>query len=161
MRQAVSIGVAVAVLAAIGVAVLAQSKSDEASAGGLTILGQPVSAADIEAGKTLYAKNCASCHGAKLEGQPDWQRRLDNGRMPAPPHDESGHSWHHSDRNLFIITRGGVSAVVPGYESDMPAFEGVLTEKEIADVLAFIKSTWPDRQREFQAEVSANDKGGQ
>ena len=58
------------------------------------------------------------------------------------------------------MTKGGVQAVVPGYESDMPAFEGILTDDEIADVLAYIKSTWPGRQREFQAEVSANDMGG-
>jgi mono/diheme cytochrome c family protein len=159
MRRAATIGVAVAALAAIGVAVLAQSKADDGSAGGLTFLGEPVTAADIEAGQALYAENCASCHGAELEGQPDWRRRLDNGRMPAPPHDETGHTWHHSDRNLFIVTKGGVGAVVPGYESDMPAFEEVLTDDVIANVLSYIKSTWPDRQREFQAEVSANDKG--
>lgn len=159
MKPSAYIALAAVAVAATGLAVLAQTGSDGAQVGGLTFLGKPVTAADIATGQTLYAENCASCHGAKLEGQPEWQRRLENGRMPAPPHDESGHSWHHSDRNLFIITRGGVSAVVPGYESDMPAFEGVLTDDEIADVLAYIKSTWPDRQREFQAEVSANDKG--
>ncbi|MEM9762953.1 MAG: cytochrome c, partial [Pseudomonadota bacterium] len=103
---------------------------------------------------------CASCHGADLEGQPDWKRRLDSGRMPAPPHDETGHTWHHADRQLFTITKLGLGAVVPDYESDMPAFEGVLTDREIRAVLAFIKSTWPGRQRAFQAEVTANDRGG-
>lgn len=159
MKPSAYIALAAMAVAVTGLLVLAQTGSDSTQVEGLTFLGEPVTAADIAAGQTLYAENCASCHGVNLEGQPEWQRRLENGRMPAPPHDESGHTWHHSDRNLFIITRGGVSAVVPGYESDMPAFEGVLTEKEIADVLAFIKSTWPDRQREFQAEVSANDKG--
>lgn len=151
-------------LAAIGtvatwLAVTAQSGSDGAQVEGLAFLGEPVTAADVAAGQELYAQSCASCHGANLEGQADWRRRLENGRMPAPPHDESGHTWHHSDRNLFIVTRGGVSAVVPGYESDMPAFEGILTDEEIVDVLAYIKNTWPDRQREFQTEVSANDNG--
>jgi mono/diheme cytochrome c family protein len=101
-----------------------------------------------------------TCHGADLEGQPDWKRRLDNGRMPAPPHDESGHTWHHADRALFQITKGGVGSIVPGYDSDMPAFEGVMSDAEIAAVLAFIKSAWPERQRAFQAEVTANDGGG-
>ncbi|MEQ9038824.1 MAG: cytochrome c [Silicimonas sp.] len=159
MRRTTIVGAAIVALSAAGFAVYAQSEADDGSADGLTFLGEPVTAADIAAGKELYAENCTSCHGANLEGQPDWQRRLDTGRMPAPPHDESGHTWHHSDRHLFIITRGGVSAVVPGYESDMPAFEGILTDDEIADVLSYIKSTWPDRQREFQAEVSVNDKG--
>jgi len=160
MRRAAPIGAIIVAVSAAGFAVFAQSEDDDGSAGGLTFLGEPVTAADIEAGQALYAENCASCHGAELEGQPDWRRRLDTGRMPAPPHDETGHTWHHSDRNLFIVAKGGVSAVVPGYESDMPAFEEILTDDEIADVLSYIKSTWPDRQREFQAEVSANDKGG-
>ena len=127
---------------------------------GLTFLGAPVTAEQIELGQEVYAANCASCHGANLEGRPDWRRRNVNGRMPAPPHDASGHTWHHADRPLFTITKLGVGAVVPGYESDMPAFEGILSDDEIAAVLAFIKSTWPERERGFQAEVTANDEGG-
>lgn len=126
----------------------------------LTFLGAPVTADQIALGQDLYAANCASCHGANLEGQPDWRRRNEDGRMPAPPHDASGHTWHHADRQLFTITRLGVGAVVPGYESDMPAYEGILSDDEIAAVLAFIKSTWPEREREFQAEVTANDEDG-
>lgn len=144
----------------IGSIVLAQASPDVTAIQGLTFLGESVTEDELIAGKQIYAENCASCHGENLEGQPDWRRRLDNGRMPAPPHDEMGHTWHHSDRNLFIVTKGGVQAVVPGYESDMPAFKGILTDDEIADVLAYIKSTWPERQRAFQAEVSANDRGG-
>ena len=79
--------------------------------------------------------------------------------MPAPPHDVTGHTWHHSDRNLFVITKEGVGAVVPGYVGDMPAFESDLTDEEITSILAYIKSTWPAQQRGFQAEVTANDKG--
>lgn len=159
MKPFVILPLAGAIAAAVGFAVLAQSASDNSPVNGLSFLGEPVTAEDLGAGKQVYAESCASCHGANLEGQPDWRRRLENGRMPAPPHDETGHTWHHSDRNLFIVTKGGVEAVVPGYESDMPAFEGILTDDEIADVLAYIKSAWPERQREFQAEVSANDKG--
>ncbi|WP_369915247.1 cytochrome c [Maritimibacter sp. 55A14] len=127
---------------------------------GLTFLGAPVTAGQIALGQEVYAANCASCHGVSLEGQPDWRRRNENGRMPAPPHDASGHSWHHADRQLFAITKLGVSAIVPGYESDMPAFQGTLTDDEIAAALAWIKSTWPARPRGFQAEVTANDEGG-
>lgn len=126
---------------------------------GLTFLGAPVTAEQIALGKMVYAANCAACHGANLEGQPEWRRRNDDGRMPAPPHDANGHTWHHADRQIFTITKLGVSAIVPGYESDMPAFEGILTDDEIAAVLAYIKSTWPERERSFQAEVTANDGG--
>ena len=151
-------GIGVAGLAAV--AALAQQQGGEARTDGVTFLGEPVTADELALGQDLYAANCASCHGADLEGQSDWKRRLDNGRMPAPPHDESGHTWHHADRSLFTITKLGVGGVVPGYESDMPAFEGVLTDEEIRAVLAFVKSTWPDRQRDFQADVTANDGGG-
>ncbi|MBM9595026.1 c-type cytochrome [Roseitranquillus sediminis] len=157
-KATVLFGAAVAGLVAI--AALAQQQGSEARAEGLTFLGEPVTADEIALGQELYAANCASCHGANLEGQPDWKRRLDTGRMPAPPHDESGHTWHHSDQDLFTITKLGVGGVVPGYESDMPAFEGVLTDEEIRAVLAYIKSTWPARQRAFQAEITANDEGG-
>ncbi|MBB90587.1 MAG: cytochrome C, partial [Magnetovibrio sp.] len=38
----------------------------------------------------------------------------------------------------------GPAAVVGGsYESDMPGFDGVLTDAEIVAVLSYIKSTWP------------------
>jgi mono/diheme cytochrome c family protein len=112
----------------------------------------------LVAGKQLYAVNCAGCHGADLEGQPDWMTRLPNGRLPAPPHDASGHTWHHSDKQLFTITKFGLEAISPGYESDMPAFQGVLSDEEITAILEYIKSTWPDRERGYQAERSKDDR---
>jgi mono/diheme cytochrome c family protein len=107
--------------------------------------------AQVALGRSLYGQHCASCHEAALEGQPDWQAPLPNGRMPAPPHDATGHTWHHADDELFTITRNGIAAVVPGYQSDMPAFAGVLSDEEIRAVLAFIKSTWPEKERDYQA----------
>jgi len=89
------------------------------------------------------------CHGAKLEGQPDWRQKLPSGRMPAPPHDESGHTWHHTDEVLFGITKHGLvpgKYAPPGYESDMPAFAGKLSDGDIRAVLAFIKSHWKTKE---------------
>ena len=95
-------------------------------------------------GEAIYAENCASCHGADLEGQPDWRTPAANGRALAPPHDESGHTWHHPDAQLFQIVKFGTAAMVGnGYESDMAGYEAVLTDAEILDVMAYIKSTWP------------------
>jgi len=67
-----------------------------------------------------------------------------NGRVPAPPHDESGHTWHHPDRVLFGITKYGVAPnyAPPGYESDMPAFGGTLSDAQIRAVLEFTKNHW-------------------
>jgi mono/diheme cytochrome c family protein len=98
--------------------------------------------AQVSLGTTVYTENCASCHGANLEGQPDWRIRKSDGRLPAPPHDETGHTWHHPDEQLFEITKSGVAVIVPGYESDMPAFESVLSDEEIWAVLSYIGSTW-------------------
>ena len=105
-------------------------------------------------GREVYDRWCASCHGADLEGQPAWQERLPTGRLPAPPHDATGHTWHHSDRELFAIVKFGMAALVPGYESDMPTFGAILTDEEISAVLAFLKSAWPAREREYQAAQS-------
>ncbi|WP_114963903.1 c-type cytochrome [Tritonibacter mobilis] len=104
-------------------------------------------------GATLYQQNCASCHGAELQGQPDWRSPGPEGRLPAPPHDATGHTWHHGDDILFRITREGTAAVVGGgYESDMPGFGDSLSDAEIRAILDYIKSTWPERERTYQRE---------
>lgn len=97
----------------------------------------------VARGEPLYARHCASCHGVQLEGQPDWQSRNAQGRLPAPPHDDSGHTWHHDDLLLFEVTKYGIGKhAPPGYESDMPAFAGHLSDADIVATLAFIKSRW-------------------
>lgn len=113
------------------------------------------SAEVIEQGRQIYADQCASCHGAQLEGQPDWKTPLPSGRLPAPPHDAGGHTWHHPDDIRFRIVREGTAAIVGGgYESDMPGFADLLSDAEIRAVLAYIKSTWPERERTYQENVS-------
>ncbi len=111
---------------------------------------------NLDAGRSLYANNCASCHGANLEGQPNWRSANADGVLPAPPHDATGHTWHHDDELLFEYTKlGGAAALeamgVSGFNSGMPAYGETLTDDEIWDVLAFIRSTWPKREREAQA----------
>lgn len=113
----------------------------------------------VRLGKELYAAHCASCHGRNLEGEPDWRRRRPDGTFPAPPHDATGHSWHHADRVLFDITeKGGQHNAPPGFKSGMPAFGGVLSDREIYAVLAYIKSRWPDVVRERQARINAQTR---
>lgn len=108
----------------------------------------------VDWGRETYARACASCHGANLEGQPGWKAKLPDGRYPAPPHDQSGHTWHHPDHVLFGITKfGGQAAAPAGFVSGMPAFKDTLTDGEIAAILAFIKSTWPEDIRGRQARI--------
>ena len=107
-------------------------------------------------GENLYIQECAACHGSDLEGQENWQERLPNGRLPAPPHDASGHTWHHPDQLLFELTKYGSAAVVGGsYESDMPGYEGTLNDREIIAVLSFIKSRWPAQIRDRHDQINA------
>lgn len=98
----------------------------------------------VRLGAAVYADHCAACHGARLEGQAAWQQRKPDGKLPAPPHDETGHTWHHPDRQLFAITKQGLTPVAgTAYATDMPAYRDVLTDRQIWAVLAFIKSRWP------------------
>ena len=115
----------------------------------------PDNADQVARGSALYAAQCARCHGANLEGQPNWRERQANGRLPAPPHDATGHSWHHSDSVLFGITKHGIAEYAPpDYESDMPIFGGLLTDEDIAAVLAYIKSRWPPEVRARQENIN-------
>jgi len=101
----------------------------------------------VATGETLYAQHCAICHGANLEGKPDWKVALADGSYLPPPHDSSGHTWHHKDELLIdIIQNGGNPKNVPL----MPAFKDTLTEQQIVLVLDFIKSKWGREEREFQ-----------
>ena len=106
-------------------------------------------------GQAIYQQHCARCHGANLEGEPDWRRRNPTGRLPAPPHDQTGHTWHHSDDALFRVTKFGSSAFVGGaYESDMPGFEKALSDDDIWAVIAFITNRWPADNQKRQESMS-------
>ena len=99
-------------------------------------------------GEEIYRMHCAACHGAALEGQANWRKRGPDGRMPAPPHDHSGHTWHHPDAQLFRLTKLGPASLVRGnYESNMPGYADVLNDADIVAVLSYIKSTWPAQIR--------------
>ena len=113
----------------------------------------------IENGKQIYAKNCASCHGVNLEGQKNWMSRLPDGLMPAPPHDQTGHTWHHPDRYLFMVTKYGIEEFIgEKYPNNMPAYKDILSDKEIIAVLSYIKSTWPTKIKEIHNKINSRSK---
>lgn len=117
----------------------------------------PADQALVMQGKAIYTNNCAACHGESLQGQPNWRERMPNGRLPAPPHDKTGHTWHHPDAMLVDMVKNGLvpGRTAPrGYVSDMPAYGGVLSDEEIVSVIAYIKSTWPPKVLEAQKEVT-------
>ena len=83
----------------------------------------------VNAGHTVYLQNCASCHGIQLEGQKNWRRRNSEGYLPAPPHDETGHTWHHSGSYLFNMTKYGIEKIIgKRYKNNMPAYDGILSD---------------------------------
>lgn len=110
----------------------------------------------VAMGQSVYAEQCASCHGRNLEGQPNWRSPLPSGRMPAPPHTDDGHTWHHDDLTLFGLTKFGTAKFTGlDIESDMPAFEDKLTDEEIWAALAYIKSQWTQTTRDRHAQINA------
>ncbi|MCV0425218.1 MAG: c-type cytochrome [Roseibium sp.] len=104
----------------------------------------------VARGAEIYVENCASCHGADLKGEPNWQTENPDGSWPAPPHDASGHTWHHADELLFTITKYGTAEAldIQEYVSNMPKFGKTLGDEEIIAVLSWIKAQWPDEIRQ-------------
>ena len=79
--------------------------------------------------KAVYEAHCAACHGDKLQGHANWQIRNADGYLPAPPHDETGHTWHHPDQMLFEFTKYGPQKFAGSdYRSIMPAYENRLSD---------------------------------
>lgn len=113
----------------------------------------------VARGEEVYNLHCAACHGAMLEGQPDWRQRDAEGYLPAPPHDESGHTWHHRDDLLFEITKYGASVVIgdKDYKTRMPAYVDVIVDSDIVAVLSYIKNRWPEQERQHQESLNGND----
>lgn len=146
MRRHVVVAVGVLVLIAVGGTLVWWQHVDQAQA---PVSLEPRNPDVVALGRSIYSEHCASCHGANLEGQPHWQQRSENGRLPAPPHDETGHTWHHPDQVLFELTKYGPAALVGAdYESDMPGFKNTLSSQEIIAVLSYIKSRWPPKLQE-------------
>jgi len=110
----------------------------------------------LRVGARIYAQQCAACHGAKGEGQPNWRDRGSDDLLPAPPHDPSGHTWHHPDEQLFAITKQGLAQLInqPDYRTAMPIYGGVLSDDEIVAVLSWIKAQWPPEIRRRHDEIN-------
>lgn len=151
----------IAVIAGVLIVVLTPLRANEGTDGVHTAL-QADDLAIVFQGEQIYRAHCASCHGAELEGQPEWRKRDANGLLPAPPHDASGHTWHHADDQLFEITKYGPGVVIGDvtYKTAMPAYSGILTDEEIVAVLSYLKNAWPAEEREWQEKVNGTQKNG-
>ncbi len=159
--RSTSIALATLTGMALVISIFSVSQADEGTDGIRTEL-KADDLAIVLSGESIYQAQCAACHGANLEGQPEWRTRDANGFLPAPPHDESGHTWHHADDLLFEITKYGPAVVIGdnAYQSNMPGYKELLTDDEIVAVLSYIKHTWPEEQRSWQEQVNESQKDG-
>ncbi|MBS1788030.1 MAG: c-type cytochrome [Acidobacteria bacterium] len=94
-------------------------------------------AESVEAGKTLYARYCASCHGPQAKG--DGGMALSGGT----PSDLTDDQWDYgsTDGEIFVAIRDGVSA-------DMQAYKEKLNEKQIWQIVNFLRSIGPKSKEE-------------
>lgn len=121
----------------------------------ITVRGVRFGSEQLAHGQQLYSQYCAECHGAHGEGQfPEAPAQPDaTGRFGAPPHDGTGHTWHHGDELLIRYVReGGMGDPARFYP--MPAFGDRLTEDDIVAIIAYIKTLWNDQQRDYQRQAT-------
>ena len=112
----------------------------------------------VERGREIYQRDCATCHGAQAQGAVNWLTPGPDGLYPPPPHDDTGHSWHHSDRVLYEIIRDGMGdPLKPDSPLRMPAWAGKLTDAEIRAVIEYFKSLWTEEHRQWQWTVTLQD----
>lgn len=126
---------------------------------GITIKGEVISKSRIAQGKTAYEQICAACHGLDGQGQfPDAPYEPDaTGRLGAPPHNEGGHTWHHSDELLIrYVIEGGFADPKSFYE--MPSFGTVFTRSQAENIIAYIKTMWTDEQLTYQHHMTAEEE---
>ncbi len=107
----------------------------------------------MERGLTIYAENCAVCHGKSGEGQPNWDQPDEMGFYPAPPLNPTGHAWHHplADMLQTLELGGGPSG------GTMPSFSGILDDDAKRAVIAYVQSLWPDDMYESWAAIDRGE----
>ena len=111
--------------------------------------------AEVTEGRQIYEQYCAACHGWQGEGAADWNKPDEKGEMPPPPHDETGHTWRHSDSMLVrMIAEGWRHPFNKTDRLTMPAFKDILTDQEIRSVIEYLKTLRTEDQRRYQQNES-------
>ena len=87
----------------------------------LSLIGQAVHAADVMKGGRIYRMYCASCHGASGIAT-----------LPNAPSFARGERIMQPDPVLLANIRAGRGA--------MPAFFGILNDRDTLDVIAYLRT---------------------
>ncbi|WP_430521649.1 c-type cytochrome [Alloyangia pacifica] len=99
----------------------------------------------------LYGNECASCHGADLEGRPGWRLSLFDTRSAAPPLNGTGYTPQMPDQALLsVMDRGAVY----GFGHVGQLNESNLTDSEARALLAWIKTHWPENERRYNERLN-------
>lgn len=94
--------------------------------------------ARLSVGREIYQERCVLCHGSRGEGW-DWEKKA--ARPPVPVPDLTQSVAKRSDAFLFAVIRDGGEAV--GLTRFMPAFGFNMSEQELKDVVAYLRSLQP------------------
>ncbi len=92
---------------------------------------------DLARGAEIYQTNCAACHGANGWPDPDGPVVQGLGVVPADFSDTLFNSREGESEWKLVVTHGGAAL---GFSEKMPAFDGALTEEDVDNVLAYIKT---------------------
>ena len=116
-----------------------------------------VDPAIVARGEQLFQKNCAACHGNRAQGAFNWQKPGADGKYPAPPLNGTAHDWHHPYAALKQTIRDGTQRI----GGSMPAWGGVLSEKDIEAVIAWFQSLWPGEIYAAWADIDRRSRAGE
>lgn len=157
--RAIFIIAAFSVVVACAVQPITPTETDRQAATATPLPPLPtLDAVQIQNGQAIYQVSCASCHGVNSEGAPNWATPGPDGLFPAPPHDDTGHTWHHSDRVLYETIYGGMNDPLrPDSPLRMPAWSDKLSDAEIRALVEYFKSLWTEEHRRWQWDETLKD----
>jgi len=93
--------------------------------------------AAVKRGLSVFESNCQQCHQERGKGENIPPAIQKPGFLAAIPLDKNAHAWHHGDEQLVQIIQKG--------NQRMPAFGNVLSDAQLRDVVAYVKSLWEPR----------------
>jgi mono/diheme cytochrome c family protein len=121
------------ILAGVLMMGLRTAVSDAAAAGG-------IGSSNASGARSLYMEHCAQCHGSSGKGDGAQAAHL-NTRIRS----FANCDWMamRSDATLFLLIKDGSGAI--GLLPEMPPFDGRLDDKQITELIGYVRSFCPDR----------------